>query len=1108
MHEQQTAHLPAPRHGLDGPCGLVAELTTNGSLRRFEAFGLSLLLYPSTELEPGPAGLFLRVRDGDVARWTPLLGPASGGVVHGGDGVVGLRGSWDGLDWSVTLRAGDGGTEDHVSWRWEVEVENTTRRSLDVDVVLTHDPALAPPGAVRTNEYYVAQYLDVSPLDGTHGTGVAVRQNMPGPTVPWLAVGSLRHGGGWATDAIQLTTREASGTRWSGLGTALPARRHQHEHTLVALEDEAVRLEPGGVHRTGFVGVAVADHPDATSDADARWLEVAERETASPTGRSDPGGAAVAGTAFTRPAVRARPLTPDELRDLGIAPEGSVETAPDGSPWAWSTPDGQVVLPTKDLAVLRPHGTLLRTGSSLVPDDRSLTTTVWMDGTFLSQVTRGHVGRDALLTGRRSYLGLLEAHGARLLVRGEHGWQRLGTPSAWRVGLDRCTWWYALDDTVLEVVTHAPEGRHELEVSVTTRAGTAPPLLLALATTGVGARPQGSTGLVFGTDEPWLLTWDGAEAVPADDAPLHDDHVARDGWWTTLEVTPAPAWCVRLSRPAPQPDSVDGAPVPFWDDVARTLGVSTPATRGEDPLRHVDDALPWFAHDAVVHYLSPRGLEQYSGGAWGTRDVCQGPVGLLTALDRQDVVREVLARVFRGQNARGDWPQAFEFLEPLPAAGQQDSHGDVVFWPLLAAGEHLLASGDAALLAVELPFVDDTGLTSPAPVLAHLARAVDRIEECTVEGSPLPAYGHGDWNDSLQPADPQLARRLVSVWTAVLQTQALRTLAHGLRAVGADDDLAERAAGLADATEDAIHRELIVDDVMPGYLLHHDDGSTEPLVHPRDTRTGLTLGILPWIHAVSADLLTPEQAGQHLALVEEHLLGPDGARLFDRPVAYTGGPMSVFQRAEASTFWGREIGLMYVHAHLRYAEALARVGRGAQLVRALALATPSGATELVPSARPRQTSCYASSSDGAFADRHDAQQRYPELMAGGVPLEGGWRVYSSGPGLFLRLVVERLVGVRRRGELVELDPVLDPALGELRARVPLDGEVLDVAVRPGPTGHGVTAVSGRGGRLQTTPLDNPYRRGGVTVRLDDLRRAVSSRPAGGDEQPDLVVETS
>ena len=426
----------------------------------------------------------------------------------------------------------------------------------------------------------------------------------------------------------------------------------------------------------------------------------------------------------------------------------------------------------------------------------------------------------------------------------------------------------------------------------------------------------------------------------------------------------------------------------------------------------------------------------------GARATCaRGPVGLLTALGRQDAVRDVLLRVFRAQNARGDWPQAFEFLPPLPETGQQDSHGDVVFWPVLAAGDYLRTTGDASLLDETVAFVGDDALGEPATVAEHLRRAVDRITESTVPGSPLPAYGHGDWNDSLQPADPHLAAHLVSTWTAVLQTQSLRTLAEGLHAVGTPGDTAALAADadeLAERTHDALLDQLAADPVLPGYLLHHDDGRFEPLVHPSDERTGLRYGVLPWIHAIGADLLTPEQARHHLDLIEEHLLGPDGARLFDRPVSYVGGPMTVFQRAEASTFWGREIGLMYMHAHLRYAEALARVGDGAALLTALAKASPVGLDSLVPQARPRQTTCYYSSSDGAFTDRYDASERYAALLAGEVPLEGGWRVYSSGPGLVLRLVTEVLLGIRQRGDDVEVDPVLPPggdAASELTARL-------------------------------------------------------------------------
>ena len=51
---------------------------------------------------------------------------------------------------------------------------------------------------------------------------------------------------------------------------------------------------------------------------------------------------------------------------------------------------------------------------------------------------------------------------------------------------------------------------------------------------------------------------------------------------------------------------------------------------------------------------------------------------------------------------------------------------------------------------------------------------------------------------------------------------------------------------------------------------------------------------------------------------------------------------SYFQRAESSAFFGREIGLMYTHAHLRYAEALWRYGAVNEFFRALCLANPIG----------------------------------------------------------------------------------------------------------------------------------------------------------------------
>ena len=154
---------------------------------------------------------------------------------------------------------------------------------------------------------------------------------------------------------------------------------------------------------------------------------------------------------------------------------------------------------------------------------------------------------------------------------------------------------------------------------------------------------------------------------------------------------------------------------------------------------------------------------------------------------------------------------------------------------------------------------------------------------------------------------------------------------------------------------------------MAGYALF-DPGGDRPklLLHPTDTTTGLSYSLLPMTRSIIAGLFTPEQARHHLQLIREHLLFPDGVRLMDRPVRYRGGPEQIFRRAESASFFGREIGLMYVHAHLRYAEALSVLGEADALWEALLVVNPIAITDRLANGSLRQRNAYFSSSDAAF----------------------------------------------------------------------------------------------------------------------------------------------
>ena len=237
------------------------------------------------------------------------------------------------------------------------------------------------------------------------------------------------------------------------------------------------------------------------------------------------------------------------------------------------------------------------------------------------------------------------------------------------------------------------------------------------------------------------------------------------------------------------------------------------------------------------------------------------------------------------------------------------------------------------------------------------------------------------------------------------------------------------------------------------------------------------------VHAIINGLFTPEQARKHLELIEQHLLGPDGARLFDWPIKYNGGPQKYFQRAESSSFFGREIGLMYTHAHLRYAEACWRYGNVESFFRALCLANPIGIRSLVPPATLRQANCYYSSSDAAFADRYDAYDRYDQVMRGMVPLDGGWRIYSSGPGISIRLILCCFLGLRQERSALVLDPAIPPSLDGLRVELEMAGHSFEVTYRVEGTGCGPLSVRLNGADLHFTRGENPYRIGAAEVPM-------------------------
>jgi cellobiose phosphorylase len=1103
---------------------LRVQINANGSLRRIDHRDVIVNLFPGNEIEGGPANLYLR-RRGERIESAALLGPRSPARYRIRDDGFAARGIWNDVRFHVSLRL----AQSAPAWFWHVALENIGDASLTVDLIHAQDLALSDYGAVRQNEYYVSQYLDHTPLaHPERGAVLAVRQNQSvGGRHPWVVLGSLHHATSFATDALQFHgVAGRGGDEPAGLRAAsLPGTRHQHEHSMAVLQDAALRLEPGARAERGFFAWLEPDHPAATSAADLAFVDraLALPEAAPVREDVDAGEfSAPSPTLFSAgKRLACRDLAEREVTDLFGSELRHVERDDRQLHSFFIGANRHVVLAAKERAVLRPHGQILRTGDALVPDEASLTSTAWMSGVFHSMVTQGHVSINRFLSTTHSYLGLFRSHGQRVFIEGADGWQLLDAPSAFEMDPSGCRWIYQHAGGRIEVRSRAAVSIHALllEIEVVTGApcrflvsshvalggddgADAAPLLATRDERGIalGAPPDTDVGRRFphGCFRIDPVRGTAIEVLGGDELLFADGRSRNQPFLVLVTaasrsvgfritghlVASAESGAVGVDRDADHERSDR-----FWRDMSGPLQLlPVAASPLASDVAHLQEILPWFAHDALIHYLAPRGLEQYSGGGWGTRDVCQGPVELLLSLGRYAPVRDLLLRVYRNQNADGDWPQWFMFFERERNIRSGDSHGDIVFWPVLALAQYLLASGDAGILDEAVPFfhADGDAHAEHATIWQHVERALGVIAARVIPGTQLAAYGHGDWNDSLQPVDPAMRERLCSAWTVTLQHQTLCTLAAALTQLGPGEHATALEATAAQV-RDEFQRLLIEDGVLAGFTYFRADGGVDRLLHPSDRSTGIHFRLLPMIHAILADLFTPEQARAHVALIREHLLAPDGARLFDRPPPYHGGLQRHFQRAESSTFFGREIGILYTHAHLRYAEAMAHWGDADAAFLALRQANPIGLRDAVARARPRQRNCYTSSSDACFADRYEAASRYDELKAGAIDFEGGWRVYSSGAGISMQLIRGGLLGLRESQSCLAIDPVLPRSLDGLRASIEVAGRPVEVVYAIREFGHGPTALTLNGEPLAFATAANPYRAGAAVVSMETLR---------------------
>ncbi|WP_059172408.1 cellobiose phosphorylase [Bacillus sp. FJAT-27445] len=1052
--------------------------------------------------------LYLRFHDGGNIEAVPLLGVKSDSTVRQEGSTVVWEGRAKTIAYTVTFHL-----EDNGLWFWEVELEGT---NAEVDVIYTQDLGLGSQGFVRSNEAYLSHYIDHSIYENKYGYAVCSRQNQPQPGgFPYLQQGSLTGSAGYSTDGFQFFGLSYKETDYpEALAKPMLANEvYQYEFAFTALQSEKMKLD--GRETVVFYGLFKENHPEPVTTLE--YTDEVEEAWSRVKGRQKP--YAPAKNKITLSSAFGKPLETDSLsiEEIDALFPARIEEEWEGETLLSFFTDTyeHIVLKEKELLVERPHGHIVMTGNNANMKENTLTSTSYMYGMFNAQVVVGNTSFNKMMTNARNALNVFKTSGQRIYVELGGKYRLLTMPSLFEIGFNYARWHYKFAEDTIIVTNFTAVDTPELVLSARSKSGKQ---YRYLVTNQISMNNnEYEVPFRMEQDEESILFKADGHADSSNSYPslsyrvyiqgakfeIKNEHVFSKGispgstGIVAFALDEASKWSMTIQG------MLHGETIPLFagneeNEIAKYKAFLKEVMNGfklwsEEsaiPIEKVNALAWWYTHNMLVHYSVPHGLEQYGGAAWGTRDVCQGPVEYFLATQNDGPIREIIKTVYTHQyEDTGSWPQWFMF-DNYFRIQSDESHGDIIVWPLKVLADYITATGDFGILEEKVPYTVRGSFESTAEkatILDHAKKEIEYIKNHFLHETHLSSYGDGDWDDTLQPANAQLKTYMVSSWTVALTYQAINSFAKAITPINATQ--AAELEALARGIESDFEKYMLATGTLPGFIYMEEPENPELMVHPEDNKTGIKYRLLPMTRSMISELLPPESANTHFDLIKEHLYCPDGVRLMNRPANYEGGVSTNFKRAEQAANFGREIGLQYVHAHIRFVEAMAKLGKAGEAWKGLEMINPVGIRDAVPNAAFRQSNAYFSSSDGSFKTRYEARERFGELKEGKVTVKGGWRIYSSGPGIYMNQLISNCLGIRRNAGNLLIDPVLPQELDGLRFEFRIDGKPVTFIYNI--KGRAAISVKVNGQTVNGETLSNRYRSGGLLISSDSLKGMLS-----------------
>ena len=460
-----------------------------------------------------------------------------------------------------------------------------------------------------------------------------------------------------------------------------------------------------------------------------------------------------------------------------------------------------------------------------------------------------------------------------------------------------------------------------------------------------------------------------------------------------------------------------------WDSFLGTLQVSTPDEAFDRMVN------TWLPYQNLACRIRARSAFYQASGAFGFRDQLQDTLALM--LQDPSLARAQILSAASRQFPEGD---VQHWWLPRSGAGVRTLISDDVVWLAYATAHYISVTGDRAILDEQLGFLIGPELgekhesfLQPATseerstLYDHCVRALDLAISRT-GGHGLSLILGGDWNDGMNRVG--IGGKGESTWLSWFLISALQAMTP----------IAVSRGDQAHATAWKKHEQLLKtaiethawdgDWYRRGYF---DDGS--PLGSSESDECCVDSIAQSW--SVLSGAADASRAQKAMDSVKARLIDPEAGiiRLLTPPFEHSDQDPGYIKSYPPGV---RENGGQYTHAAIWVAYAFAKMGRADDAYQVFSMLNPVNHALSKEDADVYRVEPYVVAADIYGADDRTGR--------------GGWTWYTGSAGWLYKTAVEAILGIRREGDQLRIDPSLPTVWPGFKARLVQDGMAYEIKV--------------------------------------------------------------